>query len=146
MENKLSFFLYYIICINDNYISQQRIIPNILRKKIPLLTLANLDVGDVVVGFSSQYHIKYDLIGIASYIKGYVLLRKMKSDSGMIRMLKHELCHLFGAFDLAQKGSIMDKENPGQKLEVNCRKIPGKTLNNFPVISQISTDRSNSID
>jgi hypothetical protein len=45
MENKLPFFCHYIICNNANYISQQRIIPNILRKKIPLLTSANLDAA-----------------------------------------------------------------------------------------------------
>jgi len=46
-----------------------------------------------------------------------VLLRKMKSDSLMIKMLTHELSHLFGAIDLDEKGSIMDKEKHGQKFD-----------------------------
>jgi tetratricopeptide (TPR) repeat protein len=84
---------------------------NDLRRKIPQ------GECDAVVAFTSQLRLKHDLIGVASYLRGYVLLRKMKSDLLMTKMLTHELCHLFGALDLDEKGSIMDKENQGQNFD-----------------------------
>lgn len=103
--------------ISDNSQNSTFDLLNDLRRKIPQ------GECDAVVGFTSQFDLKYDLIGAASYLRAYVLLRKMKSDSLMIKMLTHELCHLFGAIDVDEKGSIMDKENPGQKFDAFTTQI-----------------------
>lgn len=84
-----------------------------LRKKI-----AHNDC-DVVVGLTSQFkqrkQIKFS--GIAAYLKSFVLVREMDSESSMERMITHEFCHLFGAADLHEKDSIMDEEKPGQNFD-----------------------------
>ena len=73
---------------------------NDLRKKVPQKDC------DVVLGFTSQQRLEYDLSGIASYLHGYVLIRRLPSESAMKTLLKHELGHLFGAIDLEEKSSI----------------------------------------
>ena len=104
--------------ISDNSQNSTLDLLNDLRKKIPQ------GECDAVVGFTSQFHLKYDLIGVASYLRAYVLLRKMKSDSLMIIMLTHELCHLFGAIDIHEKGSIMDNMIKEKRVKNLMRSRP----------------------
>jgi len=79
---------------------------NDLRKKVPQGDC------DIVLGFTSQHGLTHDLSGAATYLHGYILLREQDTKSIMRLMLKHELCHLFGAADLNEKNSIMNSRNP----------------------------------
>jgi len=72
---------------------------------------------DAVIGFTSQHLVRYDFFGIASYLHGYIIVRKIKATDFMRSTLIHELCHLFGAIDIEQEGSIMDVESPGKEFD-----------------------------
>jgi Tfp pilus assembly protein PilF len=50
--------------------------------------------------------------GIASYPHGYVLVKNLPSREAMLYVLLHEFCHVFGAMDLREKGSLMAMEAP----------------------------------
>ena len=63
--------------------------------------------ADIILGLTSQYHLKNDLLGVASYLNGFVLLRKINSSFIMRQTLVHEFSHLFGAIDLNEKESVM---------------------------------------
>jgi len=52
---------------------------------------------DIVLGFTSQHRIKHDASGVAAYLHGYIVLRKLEHEGAMKLLLKHELLHLFGA-------------------------------------------------
>ncbi len=45
--------------------------------------------------------------GISDYLGGLVIIKRLTPTSGMGFALLHELCHLFGAIDLKEKGSVM---------------------------------------
>jgi hypothetical protein len=55
--------------------------------------------------------------GIADYLHAYVLLRDHPSKSGLAGVLEHELCHIFGAVDLNENGSIMSLEYRGGRYD-----------------------------
>ena len=90
---------------------------NDLRKKV------SLDEHDAVLGFTDQPRDGSGLGGVASYLKGYVLLRRMKSSAFMDRMIVHELGHLFGAIDLNQPDSVMSRQNPGPQFDEFSKRI-----------------------
>jgi len=69
---------------------------------------------DIILGLTSQYHLKNDLLGVASYLNGFVLLRRIDSSFVMRQTLVHEFSHLFGAIDLNEKKSVMGN---GQTVE-----------------------------
>lgn len=72
---------------------------------------------EVVIGFTSQLQLKHDLLGLASYLNGYMLIRWSRSEYAIRTTLWHELCHLFGAIDLEEEDSIMSRRNPGEKFD-----------------------------
>jgi tetratricopeptide (TPR) repeat protein len=67
---------------------------------------------DIVVGYTDQIPDRADLSGVASYRYGYILLRRRKNDYVNRAILVHELCHLFGAIDVTEGSSIMNKYEP----------------------------------
>lgn len=95
---------------SDNSLHSMLGLLNDLRKKI------SKGDYDIVLGFSGQPHLEYKQKGIASYPKCYAFVRKT-SPSLSRRIILHELCHLFGAIDLDEKGSIMDKTDLGEELD-----------------------------
>ena len=72
---------------------------------------------DIVLGITSKYPINCSLLGIANYLTSYILIRDMSSKSAMKMLLWHEFCHLFGAVDLKEKGSIMDTQRSGDEFD-----------------------------
>jgi tetratricopeptide (TPR) repeat protein len=90
---------------------------NDLRKKVPK------GDGDIVLGFTSQHRVKHDASGVAAYLQGYIVLRKLEQESAMKLLLKHELLHLFGAADLNERSSIMNGKNVGPELDEFTKKI-----------------------
>jgi tetratricopeptide (TPR) repeat protein len=67
---------------------------------------------DIVVGYTAQIPDRADLSGVASYRYGYILLRRKKNDYVNRAIVVHELCHLFGAIDVTEGSSIMNKYEP----------------------------------
>lgn len=84
---------------------------NDLRKKVLLKDC------DIVVGFSGQWTRRDDISGAAIYLRNYAVVKRMSSEQLMSLVLTHELCHLFGAIDLNEKGSIMDMKNVGKDFD-----------------------------
>ena len=84
---------------------------NDLIRKVPQ------EESDVVLGFTAQRNIQEDLVGVASYLSGYILVRGLKSRNMMTSALTHEFSHIFGAVDLNEEGSIMDTKNRGTEFD-----------------------------
>ncbi|HOW86784.1 MAG TPA: hypothetical protein P5119_10540 [Candidatus Aminicenantes bacterium] len=55
--------------------------------------------------------------GLADYPGGIVLVRYEENAKGLTYILFHELCHLFGAVDLQETGTVMSREKPGFRLD-----------------------------
>lgn len=61
--------------------------------------------------------------GLADYLNGVVLMKVLKAKGGMSYVLLHEICHLFGAIDLRQTGSVMSLRNPAFRIDDFTRSI-----------------------
>ncbi len=73
--------------------------------------------SDLVLGVLSDKSRGSIPYGLSSYSHGYVLIKDLRSKEMMKAVLLHELCHLFGAIDLEEPGSIMHLENPGSQFD-----------------------------
>jgi hypothetical protein len=78
-----------------------------LRQKVPPGT------SDIVLGVITPERTDAIHLGIASYPHAYILVKNLPSREAMAYALLHELCHIFGAMDIREKGSIMGIEAPG---------------------------------
>ena len=76
---------------------------------------------DAVLGIIAPECITQSGCGISSYIYGYILLQNLKSKLEIKHALLHELCHIFGAIDLREKGSIMSTVDFGFRLDTFTR-------------------------
>jgi len=72
---------------------------------------------DIVVGLLGPGRPAFGGSGISSYLDGYVLLNGGPACGATERLLTHELCHLFGARDLLEKGSVMGTKEPGRRFD-----------------------------
>jgi len=81
------------------------------------------DDSDIVLGLLSRDRGNVIPEGIASYIHGYILLDYSESQIETNKVLFHELCHIFGACDIKEKGSIMDCGQSGIKFDGFTHKI-----------------------
>jgi tetratricopeptide (TPR) repeat protein len=63
---------------------------------------------DVILGLIPGYTLRDKAYGISSYYHGYALIKYLKATDLMKFVLLHELCHIFGAPDINEIGSIMD--------------------------------------
>lgn len=78
---------------------------------------------DVVLGFTGQHNLNHDFNGVASYLNSYILLRDVEFISTKRNTLLHELCHIFGAIDLNEPGSVMSTTRPDLKFSRFTRDI-----------------------
>lgn len=78
---------------------------------------------DIVLGLVPSGRHNCPSYGISSYPHGYMLIQDIKSNADMKLVLKHELCHLFGAIDLKQKGSIMNVQDLGLEFDEFTRSL-----------------------
>lgn len=65
------------------------------------------DRADLLIGFTAQGTISDRFAGGTSFDHRVVLVRRTWPESAMRNILKHELCHMFGAIDIQEPGSIM---------------------------------------
>jgi hypothetical protein len=61
--------------------------------------------------------------GVADYLEGVVIIKYLKAKGGMSYVLLHEICHLFGAIDLGERGSVMSLERPTFRIDAFTRAI-----------------------
>jgi hypothetical protein len=64
--------------------------------------------ADIVIGLTCRKGLK-GKYGISFYQEGYVLVRLMDDLSFFKKVLKHEICHLFGATHVNDGDSLMDR-------------------------------------
>jgi tetratricopeptide (TPR) repeat protein len=88
-----------------------------------LQSKVNPDGCDIVLGLISRNNRNIIPEGIASYLHGNILLDYSEDQFLLNRVLLHELCHVFGACDLDERGSIMDCEELGSKFDEFTWKI-----------------------
>jgi tetratricopeptide (TPR) repeat protein len=79
--------------------------------------------SDLVLGISSQKNIRSLPYGLSSYSHGYILIKYLNSKETMKAVLLHELCHMFGAVDLQEPGSVMHIKNPGCQFDNFTEKV-----------------------
>jgi tetratricopeptide (TPR) repeat protein len=79
--------------------------------------------NDIVIGIISNDRTKDITAGLASYLHGYIILKNFKSKTAMTSVLKHEVCHMYGAVDIHEKDSIMNIENLGCEFDEFTRDI-----------------------
>jgi tetratricopeptide (TPR) repeat protein len=72
---------------------------------------------DIVLGIISPERVIHSGCGISSFLYGYVLIQNLGSKSEIKAVLLHEFCHIFGAIDLREKGSIMSTVDPGPSVD-----------------------------
>jgi tetratricopeptide (TPR) repeat protein len=73
--------------------------------------------SNIVLGIIDPGRIKSPSLGIASYPHGFILLCCVNSLEAMRYSFLHELCHIFGAIDLKEKGSVMGVFEPGLAVD-----------------------------
>lgn len=61
--------------------------------------------------------------GIADYLEGIVIVKYLEKKAGICYVLLHELCHLFGAVDLRERGSVMSLERPTFRIDAFTQAI-----------------------
>lgn len=72
---------------------------------------------DIVLGIIAAERISPAALGIASYPHGYILLTDRTSLQAMEYAFLHEVCHIFGAIDLKDRGSVMAVAEPGLAVD-----------------------------
>lgn len=83
------------------------------------------------------------LFGVAAYLQAFIVLREVKDISRMDALLKHELCHVFGAADLYEKNSIMSIKARGHEFDeftsrlIFLNKYRNFNSNTFPLSDKI---------
>jgi hypothetical protein len=61
--------------------------------------------------------------GIADYLNSIIVLKYLKAKGGMTYVLLHEVCHIFGAVDLMETGSVMSLRDPSFRIDGFTRSI-----------------------
>ena len=72
---------------------------------------------DVVLGISGQKNLDKYYQGAASYLGGYILLQAPALQCPKGWILEHEVAHLFGAVDLDEPGSLMNRKKVGSDYD-----------------------------
>lgn len=72
---------------------------------------------DIVLGIIEPGRLKTPSLGIASYPYACILLSNSPNPEAMRYAFLHELCHVFGAIDLKEKGSVMGIADPGLAID-----------------------------
>ncbi len=75
------------------------------------------DGCDIVLGVIDPDRVSSPSLGIASYTNSCILLSNALDDDAMRYALMHELCHVFGAIDLKEKGSLMGVAGHGMDID-----------------------------
>jgi len=84
-----------------------------------------IDRGEshVVLGFTGQIRGESEVGGVASYLHGYALIKRMKNEYLVRVTVIHEFCHLFGAVDLEKEISVMNRDEPQLECDEFTREV-----------------------
>src|SRR5512138_513582 len=72
---------------------------------------------DIVMGVIDPDRVNSPTLGIASYTNSCILLSNALDEDAMRYAFMHELCHVFGAIDLKEKGSLMSVAGHGMGID-----------------------------
>jgi tetratricopeptide (TPR) repeat protein len=72
---------------------------------------------DIVLGVILPERTEAFPLGLASYVRADILVKNLASREAMSYAVLHELCHVFGAADIREEGSIMDFDRPAFSVD-----------------------------
>jgi hypothetical protein len=72
---------------------------------------------DVVIGLVPEGPDGPVNAGVADYLNGVVIIKYLNAVGGIKYVLLHEICHLFGAVDLEERGTVMSIRNPSFRID-----------------------------
>jgi hypothetical protein len=98
-------------------------LPDLLPEFLDHLRAAGRPGCDIVLGLIPEGPDGPAVPGLADYVNGVILMKYLKVKGGMRYVLLHEACHLFGAIDLRQKGSVMSLRDPTFGVDEFTRSI-----------------------
>jgi len=81
--------------------------------------------SDIVLGISGQFRGETEVSGVASYLHGCALVKRMRYEYLTGLTIIHELGHLFGAVDLMEKSSFMNKDEPRLECDEFTERVVG---------------------
>ena len=99
-----------------------------LRPYLPVLRAAadRLDgetAGGILVGLVPEGPDGPVCPGLADYPNGIIVLKYLEAKGGMPFVLLHEICHLFGAVDIEEPGSVMSLQGASFRIDRFTREI-----------------------
>lgn len=71
----------------------------------------------LVIGILPSWVSQGPPFGAADYLHAYIVVKDHPSKSGLAGVLEHEICHIFGAIDLDEDGSIMGLGGRGSRYD-----------------------------
>jgi hypothetical protein len=77
----------------------------------------------LVLGILPSWSSQGPPFGAADYLRSYVLIKDQASAANLAGVLEHELCHIFGAIDLDEKGSIMSVDHRGARYDAFTSRV-----------------------
>jgi len=75
------------------------------------------DGNDILLSICSPLNVAGPEYGLTDYFGGVVLLEYLDSPKSMELLLLHELCHVFGAVDIEERGSVMSVPHSGTAID-----------------------------
>lgn len=100
---------------------------------------------EIVLGVISPERAATATLGIASYARADILVMNLVSREAMRYVVLHELCHVFGAADIREKGALMDIERPALFMDDWTSRVvrlnAGRSFGpGFPILPGASLD------
>jgi hypothetical protein len=79
--------------------------------------------GQLLIGLIPDLDFPGPPYGITDYLHSCILIKDHPSVSALTSILEHEICHIFGAIDLDESGSIMSFDQQGARYDAFTSKI-----------------------
>ena len=80
-------------------------------------------IGEIVIGLVPVGEDGPVDPGIADYLNGVIVMKFLEAEGGMPYVLLHEICHVFGAVDLMEAGSVMSLRRPSFRIDAFTKSI-----------------------
>jgi tetratricopeptide (TPR) repeat protein len=79
--------------------------------------IVNSEGNDILLGICSPRKVAGPEYGLTDFFNGIVLVEYLDTPKSMECLLLHEFCHLFGAVDVEEKGSVMTVPYSGTGID-----------------------------
>jgi len=90
---------------------------NLRERMLELSNTIEPEGNDILLGILSSKNAPGSEWGLTSFFNGVIVLKYLDAPKSMEFLLLHELCHVFGAVDIYEKGSVMDVSCSGTRVD-----------------------------